>query len=74
MKENAPRDFTVSEGHGHPLVFYNESKQSGGGVPLLFSYFKTLIRETEMNRTNKISSIKTFVLFFRKFVNIEFDF
>jgi hypothetical protein len=43
------------------------SPQSNGSVPFEFEFFlKTLVREIEVNRLDKISLIRTFVLFFKK--------
>jgi hypothetical protein len=45
-----------------------------GMFHLIFEIFKALVRETEMNRLNKMSLIGTFVLFFKYFVSIEYNF
>jgi hypothetical protein len=40
----------------------------------IFKIFETIVKETEMNRTRKISLIRIFVLFPKIIVNNEYDF
>jgi len=49
-------------------VLHQVDQQLDGNVPFDFLVFlKTLVREIEVNELNKISLIKTFVLFFKIF-------
>jgi len=50
------------------FVLHQVDQQLDGNVPFDFLVFlKTLVREIEVNELNKISLIKTFVLFFKIF-------
>jgi hypothetical protein len=44
-----------------------------GVFHLKFGILKTVAREIEVNKLNKISLIKAFVLFVKKIVSIEYD-
>jgi hypothetical protein len=45
-----------------------------GVFHLNFENFKTMVKEIEVNELDKISLIRTFVLFVKKILSIEYNF
>ncbi len=54
-------------------VCYIRFNNQMGVFHLKFGILKTVAREIEVNKLNKISLIKAFVLFVKKIVSIEYD-